>query len=56
MIVVVTEKIGSMIDGYGPLWSIKTLFENLKSWGFELESTHMTNLDLMVKLMEFEVY
>ncbi|MDP0563610.1 MAG: hypothetical protein QS721_15330 [Candidatus Endonucleobacter sp. (ex Gigantidas childressi)] len=32
-------------------YSIETMFGNLKSRGFDLESTHMRNLDRMDKLM-----
>ncbi|MDP0561810.1 MAG: hypothetical protein QS721_05540 [Candidatus Endonucleobacter sp. (ex Gigantidas childressi)] len=50
-IVVATKKSDSIIDDYSQRWSIKTMFVNLKSRGFDLESTHMTNLDRMDKLM-----
>ncbi|MDP0561762.1 MAG: hypothetical protein QS721_05265 [Candidatus Endonucleobacter sp. (ex Gigantidas childressi)] len=39
------------MDDYSKRWSIETMFANLKSRGFDLESTHMTNLDRMDKLM-----
>ncbi|MDP0563006.1 MAG: transposase [Candidatus Endonucleobacter sp. (ex Gigantidas childressi)] len=45
LIVVATKKPGSIIDDYNKRWSIETMFGNLKSRGFDLESTHMTNLD-----------
>ncbi|MDP0562407.1 MAG: hypothetical protein QS721_08810 [Candidatus Endonucleobacter sp. (ex Gigantidas childressi)] len=51
MIVVTTEKSGSMIDDYVKIWGIATLFGNLKSRGFDLESIHMKNIDRMYKLM-----
>ncbi|MDP0561529.1 MAG: hypothetical protein QS721_04025 [Candidatus Endonucleobacter sp. (ex Gigantidas childressi)] len=41
----------SIIDDYGKRWSIETMFGNLKSLGFDLESTHMTYLGRMDKLM-----
>ncbi|MDP0563646.1 MAG: outer membrane protein transport protein [Candidatus Endonucleobacter sp. (ex Gigantidas childressi)] len=52
LIVVATKQPGSIIDDYSKRWSIETMFGNLKSRGFDLESTHMTNLDRMDKLME----
>ncbi|MDP0561980.1 MAG: hypothetical protein QS721_06500 [Candidatus Endonucleobacter sp. (ex Gigantidas childressi)] len=51
LIVVATKKPGSIIDDYSKRRSIKTMFGDLKSRGFDLESTHMTNLDRMEKLM-----
>ncbi|MDP0562695.1 MAG: hypothetical protein QS721_10380 [Candidatus Endonucleobacter sp. (ex Gigantidas childressi)] len=41
-----------MINDYGEQWSIETLFGNLTSLGFYFESTHITNLDRMDKLIE----
>ncbi|MDP0562525.1 MAG: hypothetical protein QS721_09475 [Candidatus Endonucleobacter sp. (ex Gigantidas childressi)] len=52
LIVVATEKSDSMIDDYGKCCGIGTMLGNLKSRGFDLEYTHMTNLDRMDKLME----
>ncbi|MDP0561597.1 MAG: transposase [Candidatus Endonucleobacter sp. (ex Gigantidas childressi)] len=51
LIVVATKKPDSIIDDYSKRWSIKTMFGNLKSRAFDLESAHMTNLDRMDKLM-----
>lgn len=51
LIVVATRKPESIIDDYYKRWSIETLFGCLKSRGFDLESTHMTDLDRMDKLM-----
>ncbi len=51
LIVVATEKPDSMIEDYAKRWGIEVLFGNLKSRGFDMESTHMTNLDRMDKLM-----
>ncbi|MDP0563239.1 MAG: transposase [Candidatus Endonucleobacter sp. (ex Gigantidas childressi)] len=51
MIVVTTKNPDSIIDDYSKRWSIEIMFGNLKSLGFDLESTHMTNLDRMDKLM-----
>ncbi|MDP0560896.1 MAG: transposase [Candidatus Endonucleobacter sp. (ex Gigantidas childressi)] len=52
LIVVATKKPGSIVDDCSKRWSIETMFGNLKSQGFDLESKHMTNLDRMNKLME----
>ncbi|MDP0561278.1 MAG: hypothetical protein QS721_02620 [Candidatus Endonucleobacter sp. (ex Gigantidas childressi)] len=52
LIVVATKKPDSIVDDCSKRWSIETMFGNLKSRGFDLESTHMTNLDRMDKLME----
>ena len=51
LIVVATKKPETMIEDYYKRWSIETLFGCLKSRGFDLESTHMTDLDRMDKLM-----
>ena len=51
LIVVATKKPETMVEDYYKRWSIETLFGCLKSRGFDLESTHMTNLDRMDKLM-----
>ncbi|MCK5893752.1 MAG: IS4 family transposase, partial [Endozoicomonadaceae bacterium] len=49
--VVATQKPSTMIEDYYKRWSIETLFVCLKSRGFDLESTHMTDLDRMDTLM-----
>ena len=51
LIVVATRKPETMIEDYYKRWAIETLFGCLKSRGFDLESTHMTDLDRMDKLM-----
>ena len=51
LIVVATQKPDTMIEDYFKRWSIETLFGCLKSRGFDLGSTHMTDLDRMDKLM-----
>ncbi|MDP0562952.1 MAG: hypothetical protein QS721_11765 [Candidatus Endonucleobacter sp. (ex Gigantidas childressi)] len=53
LIVVATKKPDSIIDYYCKRWSIETMFGNLKSRGFYLEFTHMTNLDRMDKLWDY---
>ena len=40
-----------MIEDYYQRWHIETLFGCLKSRGFDLEATHMRELDRMDKLM-----
>ena len=51
LIVVATKKPETMIEDYYKRWAIETLFGCLKSRGFDLESTHMTDLNRMDKLM-----
>ncbi|MDP0562249.1 MAG: transposase [Candidatus Endonucleobacter sp. (ex Gigantidas childressi)] len=51
LIVVATKNPDSIIDDYCKRWSIETMFGNLKSRGFDLESTQMTNLERMDKLI-----
>ncbi|WP_345195853.1 IS4 family transposase [Kistimonas scapharcae] len=51
LIVVATRKPESMITDYYRRWAIETLFGCLKSRGFDLESTHMTDPERMDKLM-----
>lgn len=51
LIVVATQKPDTMIEDYYRRWGIETLFGCLKSRGFDLEATHMTELDRMDKLM-----
>lgn len=51
LIVVATKKPETMVSDYYQRWSIETLFGCLKSRGFDLEATHMTELGRMDKLM-----
>ncbi|WP_419832344.1 IS4 family transposase [Endozoicomonas atrinae] len=51
LIVVATSKPETMITDYSRRWGIETLFGCLKSRGFDLESTHMTQHDRMDKLL-----
>jgi hypothetical protein len=51
LIVVATRKPDTMVEDYYRRWGIETLFGCLKSRGFDLEATHMTELDRMDKLM-----
>ena len=40
-----------MLELYRKRWEIETLFAALKSRGFDLEATHMTNPDRISKLL-----
>ena len=51
LIVVATKEPETMVKDYYRRWAIETLFGCLKSRGFDLESTHMTDLNRMDKLM-----
>ena len=51
LIVVSSQRPDMMIEYYYQRWHIETLFGCLKSRGFDLEATHMTELDRMDKLM-----
>lgn len=51
LIVVGTQDPDSMIADYSRRWGIETLFGCLKSRGFDMESTHMTDPERMDKLM-----
>ena len=42
MIVISSENSGQILLEYKQRWKIETLFQNLKSRGFELEETHLT--------------
>lgn len=51
MIVVATNKPETMIEDYYKRWAIESLFACLKSRGFNLEATHMTEPERMDKLL-----
>ena len=51
LMVVATEDPGSMVADYYRRWGIEVMFGNLKSRGFDMESTHMTKPERMNKLM-----
>ena len=51
LIVVGQEKPESLVTGYAQRWSIEVLFGNLKSRGFDVEATHMTDPEKVDKLM-----
>lgn len=45
-----TENSGRILLEYKKRWKIETLFQNLKSRGFELEETHLTEAAKIDKL------
>lgn len=51
LIVVGLDKPESMVSDYAQRWAIEVLFGNLKSRGFDVEATHMTDPKKMDKLM-----
>jgi len=51
LIVVSPNKPDNMVKDYYRRWSIEVLFANLKSHGFDLESTHITDPEKLKKLM-----
>jgi len=51
LIVVATQKPETILSDYYRRWTIETLFGCLKSRGFDLEATHMTERARMDKLM-----
>jgi len=51
LIVVATQRPETMVEDYCKRWAIETLFGCLKSRGFDLESTHMSDLEKMEKLL-----
>ena len=51
LIVVSPNKPKDMVKDYYRRWKIEVLFANLKSHGFELESTHITDPEKLKKLM-----
>lgn len=51
LIVIGMDKPQSMIHDYAVRWSIEVLFGNLKSRGFDVEATHMSDPEKMDKLM-----
>lgn len=51
VIVVSSEQSGRILLEYGERWRIETLFSNLKTRGFRLEDTHLTNGTRVSKLL-----
>jgi len=51
LIVATTEPAENAIEIYGYRWEIESLFASLKTKGFNLEDTHITQLDRLSKLM-----
>ena len=50
VIVISSENSGKILLEYKQRWKIETLFRNLKSRGFELEETHLTEAAKIDKL------
>ncbi len=50
VIVISSENSGRILVEYKRRWAIETLFQNLKSRGFELEETHLTKAEKIDKL------
>ena len=50
VIVISSENTGKILLEYKRRWAIETLFQNLKSRGFELEETHLTEAGKIDKL------
>ncbi len=51
VIIATTDSPETALEDYALRWNIETLFGCLKSRGFNLEDTHMTDLDRLEKLM-----
>jgi len=51
LIVATTESAEQAIETYAHRWEIESLFTALKTRGFNLEDTHITQLDRLAKLM-----
>jgi hypothetical protein len=51
LIVATTQSAMNAIETYALRWEIETLFGSLKTRGFNLEDTHITQLDRLAKLM-----
>lgn len=50
VIVISSENTGQILKEYKQRWKIETLFQNLKSRGFEMEETHLTQAGKIDKL------
>ena len=50
VIVISSENSGNILKEYKQRWKLETLFQNLKSRGFELEETHLTEATKIDKL------
>jgi hypothetical protein len=51
VIVISSERSGQILREYGARWQIETLFANLKTRGFRLEDTHLTDAERVSKLL-----
>ena len=50
VIVISSERSRQILEEYKQRWAIETLFQNLKSRGFELEETHLRKAERIDKL------
>ena len=51
VLVISSEKSGKILSEYGERWKIETLFGILKTRGFRLEDTHLTEIERVSKLL-----
>ena len=51
VLVISNEQSGKILLEYGERWKIETLFGILKTRGFRLEDTHLTDIDRISKLL-----
>ena len=51
MIVVAEREVASALEDYGRRWEVETLFGCLKTRGFCLEATHVTDAERLKKLL-----
>ena len=51
MIIVTQQSVETAISNYGKRWGIETLFGILKSRGFNLEDTHLREMERLSKLV-----
>ncbi len=51
VLVIASEQSGKILIEYGERWKIETLFGILKTRGFRLEDTHITEIDRISKLL-----
>jgi hypothetical protein len=51
LVVVGSPELGDLLEAYGVRWQIETLFGCLKSRGFDLEATHLTQPERLARLL-----
>lgn len=51
VIVIASQQTGKILNEYGERWKIETLFGILKTRGFRLEDTHLTQIERVGKLL-----